>query len=250
MTGRGPQEPVERHRAEEFLRRIDRVDFIEAFRQIGRLAHEIDGLADRALRRHGDEFGLHAPAGGAFGIEQAPLERDAIGGRQLLEDLGLLVLRQIFENVDGVVGIELARHLPRPSPRAIPRESPRAPCRRLRSAPRSRNPRPSSSMNFGRKSGSSASIRSPVSDSCRSRGERPQHGGAAALDRACDPRDEILADRAVRIAQRARRFGVGGGQLFLIEHAAGLWPDGMRCAVLTPCLLHRQSATGPALARN
>ncbi len=38
-------------------------------------------------------------------------ERDTLGRRQLLEDFGLLVLRQVFQDVDGVVGIEIAHAL-------------------------------------------------------------------------------------------------------------------------------------------
>ena len=42
---------------------------------------------------------------------QAARQRDALGRRELLENLLLLVLRQVFEDVDGVVGIELAHAL-------------------------------------------------------------------------------------------------------------------------------------------
>ena len=82
-----------------------------------------NGPADRASRacsrwsgprsngRHRDELGLHAPAGRIFRVVQAALQRDALGRRQLLEDLGLVVLRQVFEDVDRVVGIEVAHAL-------------------------------------------------------------------------------------------------------------------------------------------
>ena len=58
-----------------------------------------------------DELVLHAPAGGVFRIVEAALERDALDRRQLLEDLGLIFLRQVFQDGDGVVGIELAHAL-------------------------------------------------------------------------------------------------------------------------------------------
>ena len=62
-------------------------------------------------RRHGDELRLHAPAGGIFGIKQAARQRDPLGGRKLLENLGLLVLRQIREDRHRIIGIELAHPL-------------------------------------------------------------------------------------------------------------------------------------------
>ncbi len=63
------------------------------------------------MRLDRDELGLHAPAGRVFRIVEAAGERDALERRQLLEDLGLLVLRQVFEDRDRVVGIELAHAL-------------------------------------------------------------------------------------------------------------------------------------------
>ena len=68
-------------------------------------------LPDGPDRRHRDELGLHAPAGGLFRVVEALRQRDALGRRQLLEDFGLLFLRQVFEDVDRVVGIELAHAL-------------------------------------------------------------------------------------------------------------------------------------------
>ena len=46
-----------------------------------------------------------------FRIIEAALERDAFGRRQLLEDLGLLVLRQVFEDRHRVVGFDVAHAL-------------------------------------------------------------------------------------------------------------------------------------------
>ena len=53
--------------------------------------------------RDGDEIGLHPPAGGAFGIFQAAGERDALGHRQLFENLGAILGRQVLENGNRVI---------------------------------------------------------------------------------------------------------------------------------------------------
>ena len=87
---------------------IDHVDFEEALGQVlGLLAHVVDGLPDGPGRRHRDELGLHAPPGRLFRIVEAR-ELGALGRRKLLEDFGLLFLGQVFQDVDGVVGIEIA----------------------------------------------------------------------------------------------------------------------------------------------
>ena len=105
------QQHVERDRAPPALVGIDHVDLVEPVRQIGRLAHVVDGLADGPMRRHGDDVGLHPPAGGAFRIVEAALDLLALGGRQLFEDLLLVLLVEAFEQFDGVVGFELANAL-------------------------------------------------------------------------------------------------------------------------------------------
>ena len=68
----------------------------------------VDGLAHGPERRHRDELGLHPAPGRAFRVVQAALQRDALGRRQLLEDLGLVLLRQVFQDVDRVVGVHVA----------------------------------------------------------------------------------------------------------------------------------------------
>ena len=55
-----------------------------------------------------DELVLHPPAGGVLRVVEAALERDALDRRQLFEDFGLLLFRQVLQDGDGVVGIELA----------------------------------------------------------------------------------------------------------------------------------------------
>src|SRR4029077_12781362 len=86
----------------------DDVEVPEAIRQIGRLAQVVDGLSDRPDGRHGNELGLHAPAGRVFRVEQAARQRDPLGSGKLIENLGLLVLRQVLEDGHRIIGIELA----------------------------------------------------------------------------------------------------------------------------------------------
>ena len=108
-TGRrGAQQHVERDRALPALLGVDDIDLVEPVRQVRRLAHVVDRLADGPVRRHRDELGLHPPAGGIFRIIEAALERDALGQRQLLENLLLVLLVEVFEHLDRIVGFELA----------------------------------------------------------------------------------------------------------------------------------------------
>ena len=51
---------------------------------------------------------LHAPAGRILRIVEAARQRDPLGGRQLVQDFVLLLLRQVFEDGDCIVGIEIA----------------------------------------------------------------------------------------------------------------------------------------------
>jgi hypothetical protein len=90
---------------------VDHIEFVEPLRQIGGLAHIVDCLADIPLRRHSDEVGLHSPAGGAFRVVEAAGKRDALGRRQLFEDLGAVFGREILQQRDGVVGLQFAHAL-------------------------------------------------------------------------------------------------------------------------------------------
>ena len=87
---------------------IDRVDFIKPVGQIGRVAHVVDRLPHGPVRRHRDVFGLHAAAGGVFRIQQAALQRVALGRRQLFQDLFLVLFVEAFEQFDSVVGFQFA----------------------------------------------------------------------------------------------------------------------------------------------
>ena len=90
---------------------IDGVDFVKPVGQIGRVAHVVDRLANGPVRRHRDEFRLHPPAGGIFRIQQAALQRLALGRRQLFEDLFLVLFVEALEQFDGVVGFQFANAL-------------------------------------------------------------------------------------------------------------------------------------------
>ena len=88
--------------------RIDDVELGELVRQARLLAHEVDRLPDRPERRHGDELRRHPPAGGILRIVEAALERDALGVGKAGENLLAVFLVEVGDDLDGVVGIELA----------------------------------------------------------------------------------------------------------------------------------------------
>ena len=75
---------------------------------------------------------LHPPAGGVFRVVEAAGERDALRRRQLLENFGLLFLRQIVEDRDGIVGFDLAHAFGDRPRRQFVENFARAPRRRLR----------------------------------------------------------------------------------------------------------------------
>ena len=64
--------------------------------------------ADRPERRHRHEFRLHEAAGGVFRVVERAVERCAVLGGHLGEDDLLIRTLQILDQVDGVVGVELA----------------------------------------------------------------------------------------------------------------------------------------------
>ena len=130
---------VERHGAEEMEARIDDEELGELVGQPRILAHEVDRLADRPERRHGDEMRRHPPAGGFLRIVEPALQRDALGERQAGEHLLAVLLVEVADDLDGVVGIELADGLGDLLVRDRFRGSRCGPCRRPRSAPPSRS---------------------------------------------------------------------------------------------------------------
>ena len=102
------QQAIEGDGAEQVASRIDDEDLVESVRQIGRLAHEVDGLADGPERRHRDELGLHAPSGAVFRVVERTLERHALDGGQAVENIRLVLVVEAFENRDRVVRFEVA----------------------------------------------------------------------------------------------------------------------------------------------
>jgi hypothetical protein len=107
----GAQEPVEGDGTEQMRGRIDHEDLVEGLRQIRGVAHEVDGLPDSPERRDGDELRLHAPSGAVLGVVEGALERHALDGGKVVENLRLFFLRQTLEDGDGVIGIEFAHAL-------------------------------------------------------------------------------------------------------------------------------------------
>ena len=216
------QQDVERDRALPMLLLVDDVDLVEAVGQIGRLAHVVDRLADGPVRRHRDELGLHPAAGGIFRIKQAALERDALRRRQLLEDLLLLLLVEAFQQLDRVVGFELADALGNRLRSSSSRISSRTASSTSFSAEKSKSG-PVSSTRRTRSSGSSAPIRSPRSASCSS--------ATQARSAACRrPRSHARSPRRIRggISPSSSRIGrwssteaVGGlGTVHMFIHGA------------------------------
>ena len=207
----GAQQDVERDGAEEAAGFAHHIELVETVGQFLGLAHIVDGAADGPGRGRGDELGLHAPAGGILRIFQAAGQRDAFGRRQLLEDLGLVGLRQVAEDRHRIVGFELAHAFGNRLRRQFFEDFI---AHRV--------------VDFGQRG--EVEVEAEQFDQARTlfRRERLQHGaeiglvqvadqfaqgvGVAGLDALRDAFDEVGADGAVLCARR-RRAG------FLLEHA-------------------------------
>ncbi len=109
----GPQQSVEEDIAKQAMHGIDDENFEEEIRQIFfiRIAHEIDGLPGRPERRRGDKRRLHETPGRFLWEIERALEPSAIDGRQSVENLGLILLVQIFQQADGIVIFEILNPL-------------------------------------------------------------------------------------------------------------------------------------------
>jgi len=66
----------------------------------------VNGFADRPERGNRHQFPLHQPASAVLRIGEALLDQGAIGRRNCLQNLLLLVLVELGDNLDGIVGIE------------------------------------------------------------------------------------------------------------------------------------------------
>ena len=62
------------------------------------VAHDVDRLARRPERRRGDECRLHQAAGGILRIIERALQLDPIGRRQRLQNFGLILRFEIFQD--------------------------------------------------------------------------------------------------------------------------------------------------------
>ena len=147
----GAHQRVEKDRAEQPIGRIDDEDLEEIVRQLVRLglAEEIQHLARRPERRHGDERRLHQAAGRALGGLERAAQHDALMRRQRLEDLRLLLGLERLEKGDGVVALELAHRLGERLDRQLLENVLARRSRRPRSARRKSNSSPISSTRRG-----------------------------------------------------------------------------------------------------
>jgi hypothetical protein len=212
----GAQQPVEPNGAKQLGRLVDHIQFEEAIRQFHGLAHVVDGMADGPGRRHGDEFGLHAPAGRAFRIVQDALKRTAFGRRELFEDLVLFLLREILENIRGVVGIEIADALGDRLGRHLFEDF-------LTDRVVDLGERGEVELAAHQFDEAPSQLRVERLDQVAGvglmqfAGQCPQAAGIVAVDRRSHAIDEISTDRALLVAERhgvCRR-----GHVFLVEHA-------------------------------
>ena len=182
--------------------------------------HVVDRLPDIPVWRDGDELRLHPPAGKIFRIVEAARERDALGLRQLLEDLSLFILRQVFQDGDRVVGLQFTHALGDRLRRQLSRISSRTLSSTSVRAVKSKS-MPSNSTSRCLWSAGKASISAPMSDSCRLPTSAFNSVHVGHLDPARDALDEGLADRAILVARKLRG-GLDVVHLFLIEHVEGL----------------------------
>ncbi len=75
---------------------------------LGGLAKMGDGVADAPEARHRDQLAAHQPPGAIFRIGQRLFDQGAVGGRNGLEHQFLVVVLELGNDMDRVVGLELA----------------------------------------------------------------------------------------------------------------------------------------------
>ena len=81
--------------------------FPEIGRQLVGLAEVIDDLADLPMLGHRDQVALHQAAGGFLAVGERFLDRGAVVGLHRPEHGELIVLFEVFDQCDRVVGVEL-----------------------------------------------------------------------------------------------------------------------------------------------
>jgi hypothetical protein len=103
------------------VRVIDDEHFPELGGQIAAFAQEIDQVADGHVLGHRDQIAAHQAAGGFLGIGQRGFDRGAVFRLHLGKDGLLVLLVEILDHRDGVVGVELLGDVGDFIPRAAPR---------------------------------------------------------------------------------------------------------------------------------
>ena len=172
------------------------------------------------MARHGDKLRLHPPAGRIFRIVEAARERNALELRQLLEDLSLFILRQVFQDGDRVVGLQFTHALGDRLRRQLLENflahiviDFRKGCEVEIDAQQFDKPLPL----VGRQC---LDQRAHVGF-MQAADQRLQSRAVGCLDPARDALDEGLADRAILVARKLRS-GLDVVHLFLVEHIEGL----------------------------
>ena len=225
--------------------RSDDVELPEALGQVGRLAHVVDGLAHGPSGADRDELGLHAPAGRVLRVFEAARQRIALVGGKLVEDFRLLVLRQVLEDDDGVVGIELAHPFGHGLGRQLledllaDRIVDLGQGGKIEVVPHELD-QPRSQLRIERLDQIADIGLMQIAD------QLAQQRRIGGLDRLCDPLDIILAHRPILPAQRdGSRCR---GHVFFVEHAEPCRRDGTDIWACTLGVLGWQSATAPLYA--
>ena len=90
---------------------IDDKDIVEIVGQVVAGAQVIDGLADVPKHRHSDNVAAHQTPGAVLREGEPLLNSAARCERHRGQDLFLEVLVEIFENIDGIVGLKLLDHV-------------------------------------------------------------------------------------------------------------------------------------------
>ena len=94
-----------------FIAAVDDDDVVELLGQVLGGAHEVDHLADRPEGRRLDQVALHQSAGRVFRIGQRLGDGEPLAGIERGQHLAALFLLEVLDQVDDVVGLELARRL-------------------------------------------------------------------------------------------------------------------------------------------
>ena len=147
---------------------------------------------------------------------QDALDRAALGRRHLLEDFGLLLPRQVFEDVRGVVGIEVAHALGDGSRRQLLEDF-------LADRVLDLGERGEIELAAQQLDEAGAQVGVERLDQVAGVGfvqladQRLQGRGVAAFDRLAHPVEEFGTDRAVVVAERRSR--PRPGHVCLIDHA-------------------------------